>query len=154
MDKSTIIDPKPPSVPLGQWSRSIIIDPKRDDLLAIFKEKKVEFYPEVGNFAYCPTKESYLTVMSAGIKREGSKAELFQSEIGALVAWDNTIRKIISGLNGKLTVFWRKMPEMRFFEPFEGNYQRWTVYSRFRISNLKIVQSANYKDVNFKEMGG
>jgi len=131
-------------------NKSTVIDPKRDDLLDIFKQGGVAFYPEVGNFAYCPTAESYLTVVSAGIKEEGSKAHLFQSEQGALIAWNRTIQRIIAGLDGELTVYWRKVPEMRFFEPAEGVYQRWTVYSRFRISNLKVVQSADYKQVEPK----
>lgn len=133
--------------------KSTTIDPNRKDLVEVFKEKKVGFHSVVGNFRYCPTKEPYLTVVSAGIKEEGNKAYLFQSEQGAVMAWNRTILKIISDLDGKLTVYWRKMPEMMFFEPAEGNFQRWTVYSRLRISTKPVIQDADYKQVGAMKLG-
>lgn len=133
----------------------VVIGPGRKDLLEVFKAKKVRFHPVVGNFAYCPTGEPYLTVVSAGIKEEGAKPHLFQSEQGAVLAWNMTIVKIIYNLcgkdtvlRGKLTVYWRKEPKMRFFEPAEGKYQRWTVYSRLRISAKPVIQDADYNKLD------
>lgn len=119
-----------------------VIDGK---LLSVFREHGVEFFPDLGNYMYCPTAEPYWTVVSLGIKVEGSKARLCKTEDEALDAWNSTTKRIIAELDGKLTVYWRKMPEMRHFDAKRGKGAGWTVYSRFRISNLPVVQDADYE---------
>jgi len=125
-----------------------VVDPERNDLLAVFKELGLKFHGEVGNFMYCPTGEAYITVVSSGVKPEGAEADLFNFEQEALDAWNETIRLLVGENNRDLTVYWRRMPEMLSFKKMKAPQNRWTVYSRFKISPLPIIQSADYNIVS------
>ena len=111
-----------------------------EKLLSVFKKARLFFHKDIGNFRYCPTGELYQIVTSDGIKSEGAIDKVFKSESDAFSAWEQTIKKIISNLRGKPTIFWRRMPEMRRLE----TKSEWKVYSRFIISALPIIQDADY----------
>ncbi len=147
-------------------------NPEDMDLMKVFRDLRVVSYRDEGNFMYCPTGEPYMTVASAGIKPEGAKTDLFDSERKAFDAWNDTIREVVKGVDrtlmgeneGKLTVYWRRKPEMKYLEPYrlldkdESTEEwlsdtkgfstgRWTVYSRFRISVRPVIQSADYNEI-------
>lgn len=148
---------------MGNRAASAGFDPKVNVLLMVFEGKGLDFFEDIGNFRFCPTGEPYWTVLSEGVKPEGMGAKVFKSEEEAFGAWNKNVEHIIGScakserltqtkgeLKSKLVVFWRVMPEMTFFkEDFDGlgDSERWTVYSRFRISSMPIIQAADYNEV-------
>ena len=88
------------------------------DMLSVFQA--LTFYEDIGNFRYCPTGEMHQTVTSAGIKSEDEQIKGFETEKEALDAWENTIKKIVSDVDDKSIVYWRRMPEIRFLHSYLG----------------------------------
>ena len=127
-----------------------VMERLEEELLSGFKG--FHFYENIGNMRYCPTGEPYQTVTSAGIKIEGDLVELFKTSREAIEEWGKTIKKITNSAKRKSIVFWRRLPELLYSKPVDGDDGwgilpsdgGWTVYSRFRISAQPIIQDADY----------
>lgn len=106
----------------------------------ILVESMLLSWLECGNFSQAPTGEPYLTVTSGGVKPEGEPAYYYPEKKQAIETWFSHFRSLCRLARSGSTIFWRRKP---FLAEING---RFSVFSRFLISEKPVIQNADYNN--------
>lgn len=105
----------------------------------------LRIYSEIGDNAFAPTGEQYITFCSGGIKEEGKPVPVTGTRDLVIELFKKMAKDYIASKPAGSWLYWRAKPELR------GTEDKYYVRARLLISDLPVIRYANERQKQIAE---